>query len=140
MTTQVDNFKEHLKSDNQIVKAIGDFKKERIGYVEAEYGLNDMGDYVWHFSSFHKAKPFPKDPVLFIRVIKTFMEKVIPSDIEVDVLRSPESWDTTVISILARGFGKKWNFDEERAIGVIKPICERMTIEIDKIIPKRTNL
>lgn len=140
MNDQVDTFKEHLKSDNQSVKPIGNFVKTSYGFVEVENGLTDDGDYVWHFSSYHPARPFPPNPELFLRIIKTYLEPAIPSDVTVDVMLSPSSWDKKVISVLARGIGKKWNFDEELINKPIKKITDLMTEEINRRNPRRTSL
>ena len=140
MSDLVKNFKSHLKSTTQTVKPIGVFKKERIGFVEAEYGLNDTGDYVWHFSPFYRSKPFPSDPTLFIRIIQTYLGSAIPSEVKVDVYLPPSTWERKVFSVLAREVGKKWNFNEDMLTKPIKKICDHMTEEISRQNPRRTNL
>lgn len=137
MTTQVDAFKEHLKSDNQTVKPVGVFKRTEYKYVEVEAGLTDEGNYAWHFASFRREKPFPKDPVLFIRIIKTYLEPALPADSDVKVMLSPGNWDKSVISVIVKGIGKQWNFNEEMINKPIPKICELMNEEIDRITPKR---
>jgi len=134
---QVKVFKEHLKSDNQVVKPIGEFKKEYNEFVELEYGLTADGDYVWHFASHRRERPFPSDPTKFCQYIKTYLDVKIPSDVRVDVLFSPPNWDKKVISVIARGLGKKWNFDEDIYIKQLPKICDLMNEEIKRITPRR---
>ena len=132
--------KEHIKTDEQKVSPKCSLKKEKIGYVELEHGLNDEGDYVWHFSPYHRAKPFPENVHILLRIIKTYLLKCIPSETTVDVYPPPSSWDKKVISVLARGLGKKWNFNERGVLTANKEICDHMTEVINANNPRRRNL
>lgn len=141
MSNQMQEMANHVNSkENQSVKPIGDFTKYILGFVEVERGLSDTGDYVVHFSSYHKAKPFPKDNELFLRIIATYLKPFIPSDIDVDIYLPPDAWEKKVISLIARGFGKQWNFDESRLNHPIEQVCNHMTDEINRQNPRRTNL
>ena len=107
---------------------------------EVGYGLNDEGDYVCHFSSFHKARPFPNNPHLFLRILKTYMSPVVPTDVTVDVHLPPSAWEKKVISVLCKGLGKKWNFDEERVVKAVNDTANHMTDELNRLHPRRTSL
>lgn len=136
----VDTFKTHLGSGSSSVQFVGDYKERTVGYVFVEYGLNDVGDFAWHFSSYHRAKLFPANLEMLLRIIKTYLSKVIPDNIHVEVYLPPQAWEKKTISVMARGIGKTWNFDAERLQSPIDDICNLMTAEINKHSPKRTRL
>lgn len=109
-------------------------------WVIVEYGLNENGDYIWHFSQHRRERPFPQNLDLFYRIIATHLNKVIPSDVTVRIYPPPSDWEIKVISIVAKEIGKRWNFDEEDMSKHLIPICDHMSDEIEKRNPKKSKL
>lgn len=112
-------------------------KKEKFGWLEIEHGLTSEGDYAWHITTHHKGKPLPDDLEFTYRVLATYLDKVIPDKILVDVYPPPAAWEKKLISVIARGIGKKWNFEEESMVKNLPTIGDLISEEIDKLNPKR---
>lgn len=137
---QVEEFKTHLKGNSSLVKAVGDYKTEKFDLLEVEHGLDVDGNYVYHFTSWHKARPFPQDQTKVTQIIVSYLNKSIPDSIEIDFYPSPDSWDKKVITVIARGVGKKWNYNEKNLIKTLPIIGELISSEINKINPRRKGL
>ena len=135
-TKEQDTLKEHASGDPQ---AVGTFKlKEvKIGWAEIQHGLNQDNDYVWHFSTHHPKRVFPPDFTIISRAIVTYLEKVIPNGVKRDFFPPPENWEKKVITVVARGLGDQWNFDEESMGKYLPKIAEYINEEIDNYYTKR---
>lgn len=139
MTTQkqLDQANDHLKKETNLVKPMVELKAEKHGWVEVEHGETEDQDYVWHFSDHHAQRTIPEDQQKCIQIIATYLSKVIPEDIEVTCLPSPDGWEKKVISVKAHGMAKKWNFDEEEMTRYLPKICELISEEIEQNVKRR---
>lgn len=123
-----------------IVKPVANYTLENYNLLEVEHGLNDQGDYVWHFSNRHPARMFPQKLDAIVKIIKEKLSTVISDSTTVDVFFSPADWDKKIITVVARGVGKLWSFDEESMTKRLPEIGEEVSEFLNRIHPKRTRL
>lgn len=135
--TQVDSWRNDLKGEVYVVESSVNLKTEKFEWCELQHGLTNEGDYVWHFSSHHPRRLFPKNQDHILRIIVTFLDKVIPDDVVKSIFPSPADWDKKVITVKAIGFGKKWNFDQDKINGANAEIGLRISKEIEIANPPR---
>ena len=136
--TEVDNWKDHLKGGTSVFEVPQNVThKDTFDWVEVEHGLTPDGDYAWHFSNAHRSKPLPNKLTKIYQIIATYLDRVIPDEVTVDVYPPPESWEKKVITVIARGIGKKWNFDEDNMKKPLAKIGELVTAEINLTSPRK---
>jgi hypothetical protein len=135
----IESVNDHLKSKTNLVKVNADLEKVTHRWCEIEHGPTEDGDYVWHFQDFHPQRMFPENQKTITEIIFTFLDKFMPQDKDfvVDHFPSPEGWDRSVITIIARDVGKFRNFDEDRINTQLEKIGNMISDEVEKHTTRR---
>ncbi len=94
-----------------VANSIGIIIKESHGMVDIEHGANVDGDYIWHFMPKHHSKTFPEDLSKVYQVLVTYLNKIIPESIKVDVYPPPKDWEIRLLTVVARKIKKSWTYD-----------------------------
>lgn len=135
---QVDHLNDHLKAKTNSVNTVGfDSTREKYGWLEVEHGLTGDGDYIWIFSDYHPQRRIPDNQQKTIEIIVTYLDKVLPDEVEKECQPSPENWERKVIFVKAIGVGDKWNFEEEDMKKNLPKIGELVSEEIEKHTVRR---
>ena len=119
------------------VAAIADLKEEKVGWCQLEYGYDQNGDYVVHFSSHHEKRLFPQNLDYIYKVIIGYLDKVIPADLKKDFFPSPENWEKKVITVKVIGAQKAWNFQEDDVVKQLHEIGKIIDQEVTKANPPK---
>jgi len=140
MTNQMNEFIEQQADAHQELSIPKEYKTERIGFVDVQYGLNNDGDFVYHFTPAAPTKPFPDDcRPLVNNIIRPWLEKSgIPTGTTFNIHLPPREWEIKLVTIVATGVGKKWNFDEESYTKYIPKICDEITENLLLLYPPRS--
>jgi hypothetical protein len=131
-----DSFK---SQDTHGVKSTVDLKMQRYEWCEIEYGYNSDRDFVMHFSSWHDRRLILSSSVeKVMRIIITYLDEVIPDEIEKSVFPPPENWEKKLFTVIARKAGEKWNFDDDKVKAALDTIGEMINQEIVKYVVKKS--
>ncbi|RLA62965.1 MAG: hypothetical protein DRQ88_13010 [Epsilonproteobacteria bacterium] len=122
--------KEQMKGELE-VNAEATLKEEKFGWCQVDHGKNQDGDYVWNFFPWHRSRPFPDKMKTLLSIIHTYLDKVIPEDIKVEVTQPPADWEIKLITVEAKGLANKWNFDEENMSKYLPTIGDMISHEVD---------
>jgi len=106
---------------------IGIVIKESHGMVDMEHGSNTDGDYIWHFMPKHHSHKFPDDLSKIYQVLVTYLNKIIPEDVKVDVYPPLKDWEIKLVTVVARKIKKKWTYDYDDMKKYLPIICGKIT-------------
>ena len=100
--------------------------------VDMEHGTNSDGDYIWHFMPKHHSRAFPEDLSQVFQILVSYLGKIIPEAIKVDVYPPPKDWEVKLLTVVARKIKKNWTYDYDD----MKKYLPIIGIEITKLMVK----
>ena len=87
---------------------------------------------IWHFMPKHHSRAFPEDLSQVFQILVSYLGKIIPEAIKVDVYPPPKDWEVKLLTVVARKIKKNWTYDYDD----MKKYLPIIGIEITKLMVK----